>query len=295
MISNDVELLILGAGWTSTFLRPLCVERGIRHAATTRSGRNATIPFEFSPDSDDLEPYRRLPDAKTVLITFPITAPGGSSKLVNNYNATRGGSTKAAFIQLGATSIWDKTQATTTRERYGKATWYNRHSPILQNERANAEEELLRLAPEIPTTVLNLAGLWGGHRSTKNWVSRVAPTKAALKLKGSIHMIHGIDVARAILAVHKDFHKAAGERWILTDGRVYDWWDLASAWGSEIPSSIAEDERGPQPRWVRELMQEEGIRALPRDVDMLGRALDSTDFWVEFGLSPIKARLEGNE
>lgn len=34
-------------------------------------------------------------------------------------------------------------------------------------------------------------------------------------------MIHGLDVARAILAVHSQFSLAAGSRWIVTDGRVY--------------------------------------------------------------------------
>ena len=131
-------------------------------------------------------------------------------------------------------------------------------------------------------------------------------------------MIHGIDIARAILAIRNDFSKAQGQRWILTDGRVYDWWDLASAWGSApsaptksaqeaerhaigSPSSPAsaiglssqqhkatevEEDRGPQPAWVRELMQDHGIRGLPRDVQSLGRALDSRDFWLTFGLNP---------
>ena len=73
-----------------------------------------------------------------------------------------------------------------------------------------------------------------------------APTKEALKngtissispiisktiriLQGSLHMIHGLDVARAILAVHAEFSKAQGQQWIITDGSVYDWWDLGSA------------------------------------------------------------------
>jgi len=202
--------------------------------------------------------------------------------------------------------------------------WYNRRSPILSTPRGEAEEELLALSPLFPTTVLNLAGLWGGSRSMRNWVGKVAPTKEVLKnkvscdccratafliqskIQGSIHMIHGIDVARAILAVHGNFSKAQGQRWILTDGRVYDWWDLASAWGSnplkkptetwdgeDSVSAIKSEERGPQAKWVRELMAEMGVLALPRNVELLGRALDSRDFWNEFDLSPIQARLEG--
>ena len=101
-------------------------------------------------------------------------------------------------------------------------------------------------------------------------------------------MIHGEDVARAILAVHAQVSKSTGQRWLLTDGRVYDWWDLASAWGS----GPSEEDRGPQPVWVQELMQEAGVRALPRDVELLQRALDSREFWSTFGISPVRGRLE---
>ena len=34
------------------------------------------------------------------------------------------------------------------------------------------------------------------------------------------------------------------------------------------------------------------MRALPRSPEMLGRALDSREFWSTFGLSPALARLE---
>ena len=63
--------------------------------------------------------------------------------------------------------------------------WYDRHSVYLKTPRAEAEDELLALAPTFSTTVLNLAGLWGGQRTPKNWVAKVAPTKEALKIKVS--------------------------------------------------------------------------------------------------------------
>ena len=114
-------------------------------------------------------------------------------------------------------------------------------------------------------------------------------------------MIHGKDVSRAILAVHDQFDKASGQRWLLTDGRVYDWWDLTYAWGIAYsrargePVDEAKDalkDRGEQPRWVKELMRELGVRALPRCVDLLGKALDSRDFWDTFELEPVMGRLE---
>lgn len=105
-------------------------------------------------------------------------------------------------------------------------------------------------------------------------------------------MIHGTDLARAIVAVHSQFNKAIGQRWILTDGRVYDWWDLASAWGTRPSESEDDEDRGPQAAWIRELMDEQGVKALPRNIEVLGRALDSREFWKTFGLSPLMARLE---
>jgi len=88
---------------------------------------------------------------------------------------------------------------------------------------------------------------------------------------------------------------------LLTDARVYDWWDLASAWGTNTSSTESKEDEisptilnykilagGPQYEWVRELMIEQGIRALPRDIHVLGRALDSRDFWESFGLFPVK-------
>ncbi|KAJ7234175.1 hypothetical protein B0H12DRAFT_1259175 [Mycena haematopus] len=280
----SVDILILGAGWTSTFLIPLCQESNISYAATTRSGAGSTIKFEFQPNSDDSEPFKLLPDARTVLVTFPITAPGASERLVRTYISTRHEGTRAppAFIQLGTTSIWDVPSTVTS-------LFYDRHSDFTLTGRASAEVELLALNPTLaPTTVLNLAGLCGGQRVVRNWLALVAPTKDALARKGSLHLIHGLDLARAIVAVHSDFAKAAGQRWLLTDGRVYDWWDLSSAWGAVEPGDNLAV-------WVRELMQEGNIRVLPRNTELLGRILDSREFWSEFGLAPVRARLESND
>lgn len=105
---TPVDLLILGAGWTSTFLIALCTERGVTYAGTSRAGRDGTIKFAFDPESDDPTPYTALPDARTVLITFPIDKPGASQRLVQLYNQTRViQESEPRFIQLGTTSIWD--------------------------------------------------------------------------------------------------------------------------------------------------------------------------------------------
>ncbi|CAK5264473.1 unnamed protein product [Mycena citricolor] len=276
----SVDILILGAGWTSTFLVPLCQQSNISFACTTRSGSSPnTLKFEFQPTSDDPEPYALLPDATTVLITFPILVSGAAERLVRLYKSTRRNTTvQPAFILFGTTGIWDKSPPGL---KEGQCAFYDRNSPFTLTGRSTSEIELLALAD--PTTVINLAGLWGDKRIPRNWRARVGPTKEALKAKGGLHLIHGHDIARAVLSIHADFEKAAGQRWILTDGRVYDWWELASAWDAESG------------RWVRELMREEGIHVLPRDSAKLGRVLDSRDFWEVFGITPERARIEDME
>ena len=49
---------------------------------------------------------------------------------------------------------------------------------------------------------------------------------------------------------------------MLTDGFVYDWWALFASW-----ADVADD----QARWAYQLMTEEGIKALPRSMEALGR------------------------
>lgn len=64
--------------------------------------------------------------------------------------------------------------------------WFDRNSPFdSDNERALEEQELLNLYPRVPTTVLNLAGLWGGSRSMRNYVEKVASSKEVLRGKVS--------------------------------------------------------------------------------------------------------------
>ena len=141
--------------------------------------------------------------------------------------------------------------------------------------------------------MLNLAGLYGGERNPKNWITRVAKSKDQVKGKKALHLIHGEDVGRAIIAVHKHFtpHK----RWLLTDLRVYDWWDLIQSWGANISDPVVQKTEGYETanelrfvEWVGELMFEEDVRSLPRSADGLGRVLDSRGFWKKLGLWPTK-------
>lgn len=279
---QELDLLILGAGWTSTFLIPIARARRLSFAATTRDGREVadaeTIKWTFEPEGDESQ-FSKLPLAKNVLITFPLKGQGPSKTLVHGYEnawSSKLPEEGVHFIQLGSTGIWQISQP---------SHWVDRMAQYdTSNSRAMAEDELINLKG----CVLNLAGLWGGERDPRNWISRVAKTKEDVKGKKSLHLIHGVDVARAVLAVIAKWEYAREQRWMLTDGFVYDWWALFAGW-ADRDAKGDDPEPLDQAKWVYELMVEEDVRALPRSMETLGRCYDSREFWWRFGLAPVKA------
>ncbi|KAF2822137.1 hypothetical protein CC86DRAFT_373322 [Ophiobolus disseminans] len=277
-VMTEVDILILGAGWTSTFLIPQLKSSEITYAATTTTGRDNTIPFKFDPSSGDPEPFTRLPKAHTILITFPLTGHGQSKTIVGLYRNTHG--PKNHWLQLGSTGIFNQLSDSWS----GDGADYDTKDP-----RAIAEDELLALGG----CVLDLSGLYGGSRVPRTWLPRLAQSKSDVKKRGAVHFIHGEDVARAIIAEHRHF--SSSKRWIIADCRVYDWWDLIMSFSSltDGDEQSAQDAAMRQKfaTWVGELMVEEGVRALPRDMAVLGRKLDSRGFWNHHGVWPRHGRL----
>jgi hypothetical protein len=264
--SKSVDFLILGAGWTSNFLIPALKKDNISFAATSTTGHDDTIPFKFDSESSSKKDFEVLPEAKTILITFPLKGSGQSKTLTSLYHETHT-DTKPHWIQLGSTGV------------YTNEGWSDHKSPHdKSNARAIAEDELLSLGS---STVLNLAGLYDDVlRRPQNWVSRVARCKADVKGKQSLHLIHGRDVARGIIGSHQHVSKIEGQRWILTDLFSYDWWGLLMAWGGTLADGS--DIR----TVVLEVMREEGVRALTRTTGDIGRALDARAFWEAIGTVP---------
>lgn len=318
---QELDILVLGAGWTATFLLPLLREHKLLFAATTSDGRTVagspTLAWRFDPAAPppaQQAAFAALPRARHVLVTFPLQGAGQSKLLVDAYTATHGGHGNDAdpphrFIQLGSTGIWQAADPS-------QAPWLDRRSPYARGDgsrssaRVEAEDELLGLGG----CVLDLAGLWGGARDPRHWVGRVAATKEAVRARGSLHMVHGVDVARVIVAVVRRRRAeeedggawwgevGRGQRWMVTDGFVYDWWSLFVGWaeeqkaqGEEVKQEGAagriDSEPSRQARWVYELMEEEGVRALPRSMEALGRCYDSRELWKTLGITPLKAGL----
>ncbi|KAI1134057.1 hypothetical protein F5Y05DRAFT_399980 [Hypoxylon sp. FL0543] len=288
--NDHVGLLILGAGWTATYLIPLLKREGVKYAATTTNGRNGTIRFQFDPHSNNPAPFRALPSAETVLIVFPLLGEGQAKHLVHMYESTHYTPElrKPRFVQLGSAGIWTA------------PTWQDESSPYKRSDpRAIAEDELMGCSDG---AVLNLAGLYGGNRQPRDWVDRVIKSKADLKGKGALHVIHGEDVAMAIVALHRNF--TPGKRWLVSDMHVYDWWDLVEDWAAQTLRSTESNDRQDESTfvktkrqedllaWVGELMTEESVKALPRDTSSLGRALDGRGFWKQVGIWPMQGRIK---
>ncbi|KAF2710038.1 hypothetical protein K504DRAFT_466477 [Pleomassaria siparia CBS 279.74] len=277
---NHVDILILGAGWTSTFLITQLDNEKITHAETTTTGRDGTIPFRFDPESSDEEAYKQLPAAHTVLVTFPLVGHGQSKHMTKLYRSVHGEENR--WIQLGSSGIFNQCD-----------DWNTEDSPYDSNDRRAIAEDELREC--VDGCVLNLSGLYGGVRVPRTWIPRLAKTKEDVRKRKAVHFIHGEDVARAIIATHKKF--TPGKRWVLADLRVYDWYDLIMSF-----SAMAEDEDGEESeeqgaqrlqfgKWVGELMLEEKVKALPREMTSLGRKIDSRGFWDFMGMWPRHKRL----
>lgn len=98
-----------------------------------------------------------------------------------------------------------------------------------------------------------------------------------------------MDVSRAIVAAHRRFEKVKGERWVVTDGRVYDWWTLVWEEAERLDGRLTREEReveGGYRGWMFRGMREMGVRALPREGEMLGRRVDGREFWEKVGETP---------
>ncbi|SJX64399.1 related to epoxide hydrolase [Sporisorium reilianum f. sp. reilianum] len=283
--TSSVDVLLLGSGWTATFLIPLLEHKRLSYAYTSRSppdekhpDHHHRIQFELT-DPVTKQSLRQLPRAFTVVIIFPIKNTQQVDDLVREYQQLHG---RTRWIQLGSTGIWGPGRSTSS-------------SPFdTSNARAAAEQRLLD-TPSTNAAVLNLAGLYGDQRQPKNFASRVGASKQLLSLKGSVHFVHGKDVARAIVLLHESRSAGWGRRWIVSDTRVYDWWQLFRFLRPALPDHPHDSPETAQ-RWVSELLDENHISTLPRPIAekadqtlprYLERALEGHEFWNLFNEKPV--------
>ncbi|KAI9321026.1 hypothetical protein BX666DRAFT_1852354 [Dichotomocladium elegans] len=265
VISTTIPMLILGLGWTGSFLVELLTSLHITYAATTRDGRNDTIQWALPLNSSDAIDVSLLPYARTVLVTFPVLTSEAMNGLMDAYEKRHG---SAQWILLSSTRIFNGNPS----DRHGPM------DPLKDTSgRMHAEKVVLKRGG----TVLHLAGLWGAQRQPRNWVPRFGTEEAIQNklLNRQLHLIHGWDVARAIVAVHQNLKR--GERWIITDGGCNDWIQLILAWGA--PEQV-ETARRLAPETLK---TEDSLEQIAEKGDVKPR-LDSREFWDAFDLEPTE-------
>lgn len=72
------------------------------------------LQFKYDPSAsvaDLAELLRPLPDARTIVVTFPISVEGAATRLCKGWLKAKGGqekgdTTETTWIQLGSTSVW---------------------------------------------------------------------------------------------------------------------------------------------------------------------------------------------
>lgn len=126
-------MLILGAGWISTFLITLLLRETISDATATTTGPDGTLKLTSDPASDSLPHYAILPAAQTILITFHTDRPRCQRALAEAmYTATHPSATPQWIwlCSMGICSIPEQKLWVTRHAAYDKS-----------NSRAFAEDE----------------------------------------------------------------------------------------------------------------------------------------------------------
>ncbi|KAJ1826319.1 hypothetical protein LPJ56_002238 [Coemansia sp. RSA 2599] len=271
-----LEVLILGRGFVGRYLEELLDAQGISFKSTTTDGRDGTIKWRlpettsFSPDKGN---FSALPLAKSVVITFPLQGEAPAIYLLHGYldhHASTDSSAPPQWVYLGSTRPFKEVPSTR----------YTKPDVSAGGPRVEAEELIIK---SFNGHVLNLVGLWGGERVPEKW-SRFYTEKEKLRnrLKDrSLHLVHGADTARAILAVISKPDPSGG-RWLVSDKRTYDMLEILIG--------------DPRIRgFLEELLQEEDVRKLVGadkidDIQMgesqVTLRIDSSHFWKQYEIEP---------
>lgn len=170
LASSSVDILVLGLGFIGQYLHSYAALEGISTMASTTTGRNNTISFKFDPESSD--GYSVLPEARIIVITFPLPTLQSPKFFMENYRETH--ATVPKIVLLGSTGAFKRLESSKSDDvlnrnlkNEGSVTidgldtdnvWHDRNGPIQEDARILIENELLALGG----CVLNLSGLWGG-------------------------------------------------------------------------------------------------------------------------------------
>lgn len=117
--AQQVDILLLGSGWTSKFLLPLLESEFISSASTTRSTPTTSTsyhlqlpdePQDDAPESQETiqqisNALRSLPSAKMIVQIFPCKSRERVRNLVKAFQETHLNQ-RPDWVQLGSTGAW---------------------------------------------------------------------------------------------------------------------------------------------------------------------------------------------
>lgn len=119
--SAPVDVLLLGSGWTSSFLLPELFKQGVTFAYTNRSGQKPqsfTVPQHpvkwTCPDGSESrlqwrKNLKALPEARLIVVVMALKDQTAAKELLFNYEALlaeRGTDIKPKWCILGSTGNW---------------------------------------------------------------------------------------------------------------------------------------------------------------------------------------------
>ncbi|KAJ1680139.1 hypothetical protein EV182_000604 [Spiromyces aspiralis] len=272
-----VELLVLGKGFVGQYVTQYCREMNISCAATTRDGRDGTIqwclPESPSPSSSLSSAGgvdAGLPQARAVLLTFPIRQVETMDWLVTAYNSRCDSNVR--WIYLGSTRAFTRVPST------------RRTAPNFEMDpqRLASEERMMKIHNGV---VL---------KEPKHWPRFYKTTESMLcKIRDpTLHLIHGMDVARAVVDCLLT-RSEGGQRWLLSDGKVYDMLRIIARYPTDQTRQLLASAAEADPDavlgafgtldidWILTYGSDPTARQAK-----LTRRIDPDDFFLEFGFTP---------
>ncbi|GJL54459.1 MAG: NAD(P)-dependent oxidoreductase [Nitrospirales bacterium] len=213
-------LVILGAGYTGTFLYPLAKTHGWRTYATSR---NPITHLPLVPENDRIifdltapKTWGNIPKNAHVIWCFPALPQDAAVNFIEQHFEDRG-----RLIMLGSTSAYGSGQPSPVDE----------HAPLDYSIPRVQSEEYLR--ETYGAVVLRLAGLYGPGRHVLDWMRKGKVNNT----NKYVNLIHIEDVAAICLAALE--RAKAGEVYNVSDGISRQWskiFEVASErWGLRLP------------------------------------------------------------
>ena len=211
------SLIILGAGYTASFLLPLAHQRYTQVFATSRNPDirlgHLTPDQRIGFDLTQPDTWSHLPRESDLLWCFPATP----LELVQKFSEAASLSTRRLVV-LSSTSAYDATDSADY-----PPPWIDETAAIDLAKPRVQGEEYLRLDCE--AIILRIAGIYGPNRNPIDWVKtgRVRPSRKY------VNLIHVEDLARVCLAA---LMKAKpGEIYNVADGTPRTWNDICDSAG----------------------------------------------------------------